>query len=186
MMKALSMVLLSAVLFQSCIGSFELTKKVYNWNMGVGDKWVNELVFLVCSIVPVYAVAGFVDVIVLNSIEFWSDENPMAMKEGEKRQKLVEIDGKSYLLTSEKYKMTIEEKEANSHSKTELVFREDDNSWYLVKGKKLQKLVEVEIDGGEVTAYHIYNPDGTDLTVRPGFDPVALQSQLSGNRLAIR
>ncbi|MGD9930827.1 MAG: DUF3332 domain-containing protein [Mangrovibacterium sp.] len=170
-------VLLAAVLMQSCIGSFKLTRTVYDWNNSIGDKFVNELVFLACIIVPVYGVATFVDAVVLNSIEFWSGENPMTLKEGEKHQKLVEIDGKTYQLTSEKFKMTVEELGV-ADSKTEMVFRESDNSWYLKKGKKFQKLVEVEIQDGQVISYHVVNPDGSMLTLQPGFDPLAVQDQL--------
>jgi hypothetical protein len=61
-----------------CYGSFQLTTKVYKFNGGLGNKWVNELGFLVMSIVPVYGVAVFVDAIVLNTIEFWTGTNPMA------------------------------------------------------------------------------------------------------------
>ena len=61
----------------SCYGSFNLVKKVYKFNGTVGDKWVNELVFLVMNIVPVYGVSVFIDAVVLNTIEFWSGTNPV-------------------------------------------------------------------------------------------------------------
>ncbi len=67
-----------ALMSVGCYGSFNLTKKVYNWNGTMEGKWVKELVFLVINIVPVYGVAAFVDAIVLNSIEFWTGNNPMA------------------------------------------------------------------------------------------------------------
>lgn len=174
-------VFLAAFLFQSCIGSFMLTRKVYDWNTNIGDKWVNELVFLVCVAVPVYGIASFVDMVVLNSIEFWSGENPMAMQDGEKHQKLVEIDGKTYQLTSEKFKMSIEEV-GNSDARTEMVFRQEDNCWYLKKGRKLQKLVEVEFTDGQVTSYHIFNSEGEAFKINTGFDPVAVQNQLHYNQ----
>jgi hypothetical protein len=59
-----------------CYGSFNLVKKVHKWNGTFGDKWVNELGFLVMCIVPVYEVAGFIDAFVLNTIEFWTGKNP--------------------------------------------------------------------------------------------------------------
>jgi len=59
-----------------CFGRFELTRKVYKFNKEVSDKWVQELVFLVFAFVPVYAIATFVDAIVVNSIEFWTGKNP--------------------------------------------------------------------------------------------------------------
>jgi hypothetical protein len=59
-----------------CYGSFTLVQKVHKWNGTFGNKFVNELGFLVLNIVPVYGVAAFIDVIVLNSIEFWTGRNP--------------------------------------------------------------------------------------------------------------
>lgn len=66
-----------AVMSVGCYGSFALTKKVYNWNGSLGNKWVVELVYLVISY-PVYGTAGFIDSVILNSIEFWTGTNPMA------------------------------------------------------------------------------------------------------------
>ena len=46
---------------------------------GSGAAWGNEVVFLLLNIIPVYGVcAGLVDALVLNSIEFWTGDNPMA------------------------------------------------------------------------------------------------------------
>ena len=59
----------------SCIGSFKLTNKVLGWNEGVGNKFVNELVFIAFHIIPVYELTVVADILVLNSIEFWSGEN---------------------------------------------------------------------------------------------------------------
>jgi hypothetical protein len=63
-----------------CFGSFNLTRKLYGWNKGVSnDKFVRELVFLGLNVVPVYDIAGFIDVVVTNSIEFWTGTNPVSM-----------------------------------------------------------------------------------------------------------
>ena len=72
-----SILLLSAVSFQSCIGSFALTKKVLNWNRNVSNKFVNELVFFAFWILPVYEVTAAADLLVINSIEFWSGNKPL-------------------------------------------------------------------------------------------------------------
>lgn len=91
--------------FTSCIGSFSLSRKLLSWNSQVGDKIVNELVFIAFCIVPVYEVSLLADVIVLNSIEFWSGDNPVAKDkkyiDGEDGRYLVECDGKGYTITSE-------------------------------------------------------------------------------------
>ena len=99
----LSVVLAATLFLSSCIGSFGLTKKVYNWNNSVGSKWVNELVFLVFGIVPVYEIAIFVDVVVLNTIEFWTGNHPVAANteviETENGQYVVETNQNGYTIT---------------------------------------------------------------------------------------
>ncbi|MFH1618746.1 MAG: DUF3332 family protein [bacterium] len=64
-----------------CYGPFELTKKLHRWNGDVGDKWGNEAVFLVFSILPVYGFTVLADALVLNSIEFWGGKNPATAKQ---------------------------------------------------------------------------------------------------------
>ena len=90
-------ILMGTVSFSGCIGSFNLTKKVYSWNQDVGDKWVNELVFLVFLVVPVYEISLVIDGIILNLIEFWSGNNPVSY---------VGEDGKNYVKAgNETYEM---------------------------------------------------------------------------------
>jgi len=89
-----------AVMSVGCYGSFNLTKKVYNWNGTMGDKWTKELVFLVLNIVPVYGVAGWIDVVILNSIEFWTGNNPVASN-------ISSDDGTTVAFNAEKKEMTI-------------------------------------------------------------------------------
>ncbi len=77
---ALAVVMLSTVVTSGCFGSFPLTRKMYNWNKGVSsDKWVRELVFVATALlVPVYSVAGLIDVVILNSQEFWTGKSSVA------------------------------------------------------------------------------------------------------------
>ena len=72
-MKRNKMVLVAAVLsgsllFSSCVGSFGLFNRLTTWNQSLGNKFVNELVFLAFNIVPVYGVAYLADALVINSI----------------------------------------------------------------------------------------------------------------------
>ncbi len=60
-----------------CYGPFNLTRKVHQWNGQVGDKWANEIVFLVLAWLPVYSISTLADAIVFNSIEFWTGNNPV-------------------------------------------------------------------------------------------------------------
>lgn len=68
----------SSMMFTSCIGSFGLSNKLLSWNKSLGSKFANEVVFFVLWVFPVYEVSLFLDVILFNSIEFWSGSNPIA------------------------------------------------------------------------------------------------------------
>lgn len=95
----------------SCIGSFTLTNKLLSWNKSISNKFVNELVFFAFWVLPVYEVSGLADVLVLNSIEFWSGENPVAkgkkVIDGKDGRYMVECDGKGYTITSENDKSVV-------------------------------------------------------------------------------
>ncbi len=78
------LLLAATIMFSSCLGSFQLTNKVLKMNKSIGDKWVNELVFAACCVLPVYEITLFVDAVVLNSIEFWTGEKLIA-NAGEKK-----------------------------------------------------------------------------------------------------
>lgn len=67
----------AATMGTGCWGSFNLTGKVYDWNGSFGSKWASWAVFLVFIILPVYGALLFVDAIVLNTIEFFSGNNPV-------------------------------------------------------------------------------------------------------------
>jgi hypothetical protein len=73
------LVLCGSLSLQGCYGSFALTKKVYNWNGTLGNKWVKSIVFFVFGFVlPVYGLSAFIDAIALNLVEFWTGSNPLA------------------------------------------------------------------------------------------------------------
>lgn len=71
--KSVIAVTVGALTLSSCIGSFGLTNSVLSWNKrATGNKFVNELIFILIS--PAYAVCSVADLLVLNSIEFWTGE----------------------------------------------------------------------------------------------------------------
>ena len=94
-----AVVLLAGVLLtNSCVGSFSLFNKLARWNKSAtSERFLNELIFLIIS--PAYAVCSVVDVLVLNTIEFWSGSNPVAQRVG----KTIEVqgqDGRYYAVTT--------------------------------------------------------------------------------------
>lgn len=102
---AIALTLTGSMMLTSCIGSFALTNRVLSWNNQVGSKFVNELVFFAFWILPVYEISTLADVLVLNSIEFWSGSNPMEAStktiDTDHGKYLVECDGKGYNITNE-------------------------------------------------------------------------------------
>ena len=144
------------ILFSSCIGSFSLFNKLLDWNHNIGDKFVNELVFVALTIVPVYAVAGVADLLVINSIEFWSGDNPVASVgdvkkvKGENGDFTVETIENGYAISKE-----------GSEESMELVFNKETNTWNVVADGVDTKLIKLNNDG---TA-DLYLPCGDSMNV---------------------
>jgi hypothetical protein len=76
--KGIAMVLVAAVgaLSAGCFGKFQLTRKLYDINQSIDEKYVRSAVTWL-FVIP-YAITGLLDFIVFNVIEFWSGENPVA------------------------------------------------------------------------------------------------------------
>jgi hypothetical protein len=146
----LVLALAGSMVSTSCVGSFALWNKVLAWNQTVSNKFVNELVFICFNIVPVYEIAGLIDVLVINSIEFWSGTNPMAcgrsVIEGQDGRYIVDCDPSGYTITSE-----------NDGSKVRLDFNSDDQSWSIrtdemTEGYKFMTMIDentVEMIGAD-------------------------------------
>ena len=94
-LKVAVILLAGSCLYSSCIGSFSLFNKYAAWQRDMTDnKFVNAIVgFLLMPIAGTISLA--VDWLVLNTIEFWSGDNPMASNVG-KTQKVMGQDGRIY------------------------------------------------------------------------------------------
>jgi len=77
---AVALAAFTCVSVGGCYGKYALWHAVHQWNGSIGNKFLASLVHFVFNwIVPVYGIASFVDVLILNVIEFWTGSNPMAM-----------------------------------------------------------------------------------------------------------
>ena len=71
----------------SCIGPNNAYNSVLHWNSELSEsKYVNELAYLGLHIVPAYPLALLGDMLIFNSIEFWSGNNPVSKPEPFKAQ----------------------------------------------------------------------------------------------------
>lgn len=142
-LKAASLLLAGTLLTTSCVGSFALFNKLASWNKSAtNSKFLNEIIFLVIS--PAYSICTFADVLVLNSIEFWSGKNPLASRIG-KTQQVLGPDGKYYAVKTLKngYEIT-----KPNGEKMLFTYDKATNSW------------SQEKDGQKSEIFR-FNPDGT-------------------------
>ena len=146
-LKTIAFAMAAGLMMSSCVGSFSLFNKLLSWNKGLSNKFVNELVFLVIS--PAYFVASTADVLVLNTIEFWSGSNPIA-KAGNV-EKVWGQDGRQYLV-----KTTKSGYEVIKPTGETIIFEhnEKEDSWSM-------------IENGEIKEIFRFTENGTALVTLP-------------------
>jgi hypothetical protein len=153
-----------SLMMQSCIGSFSLFNGLKDWNMGVSSKFVNEVVFLAFNIIPVYGVAYLADVLVLNSIEFWSGDNPVAAL----GTQTVKGENGDYLVTTKSDGYTIA-KVGEEDKALDLVYNAGNRTWNAVSEGVSYELITMNEDGTATMKLQ----DGSEMTVMPNAQGVA-------------
>jgi len=156
---ATAILLGSSILFSSCMGSFSLYNKLLTWNRSISpdDRWVNELIFATLCVILVYPVAWLADAVVLNSIEFWTGENPCC-----------EVQVKQVVTKNGRFTVTTD---ANGHriqkegteEVVEFHFNKKENSWSLETGSETIPLLQFTKDGRA----KMFLADGSTVTVSP-------------------
>lgn len=173
---AVILTLAASMMCTSCIGSFSLTHKLLAWNRTIDSKLVNELVFFALWVLPVYEISSLADVLVLNSIEFWSGENPVASNskiiDGKDGRYLVESDSKGYTITNER-----------DGAQVRLDFDGDTKTWNAVTSTGTYPLMTFVDD----THVSMPTPAGTTTVVELSQAGVlAYQDIVSGSMMAAR
>ena len=165
--KVVCALLGGSLLFSSCIGSFALWNNLKDWNQGIGNKFVNELVFLAFNIIPVYGVAYFADVVVLNSIEFWSGSNPLA---DVGTTKTVKGENGEYLIRTNGEDVSID-----------LVYNQENRTWNALCDGESYELMTMNEDG----TITVKLQDGNTVTVLPDQQGLASVRALSGSQTTL-
>ena len=154
--KLTALLLTATIVLSSCIGSFRLTNNIKDWNEGLGNKFVNELVFIALHIVPVYEIAMFVDGIVLNSREFWTGNNLVA-EPGE--TKIVKnSQGQDVQVTALENGYTI----SNGDTAMNLLFDAENQVWSAEYNNQVTDLVKLN---GDNTAQLYVDGDIVNVTL---------------------
>lgn len=169
MIIASATVLGSSILLSSCIGSFALSNKFLAWNKTIDSKWVNEILFVVFQ--PAYAVTMLADVLVLNSIEFWSGDNPV------EAGIIKTVNGDNGVYTVETLENGYNVKN-EAGEEMELIYNKEDNSWSMVQNEESTKLIKFTEDNQAI----VYLPNGGEQKVELSSDGVlALKQAASGS-----
>lgn len=149
-LKTATLFLAATMLTSSCVGSFSLFNKLASWNRKATKyKLINELIFLVIS--PAYAFCGAADLFVLNTIEFWSGDNPIAQNTG----KTINVKGSDGLMYAVKYL-------SNGYQVTKadgqvycFIHNAENDSWSMQQNGETKEILR-------------FNHDGTIKTTLPG------------------
>jgi hypothetical protein len=144
-----------------CFGQFTLTRKVYDFNSSVVDNpFVQSILMWVMCIVPVYPFAAWIDVVILNLLEFWTGSNPLAMNENQVETQRFAHEGVEYDITASKNRFDFSEVN-NPENSFALKFDTTDGSWNLHKDGELIKITQQA--GNEL---RLFNFDGVLLETK--------------------
>ncbi len=145
----------------SCMGSWSLTKNVYNWNdSATGNKFVNNVIFYALNAIPIYPAIVAIDFVILNLIEFWTGSNPIAMGVNDIEKQLVKgKDGNKYeiVVTQNQYQIT-PLTGINNGKVVKVFFTPTTQTWSLNKNNTTTILAKILPEGNKA---EVYKADGS-------------------------
>ncbi len=156
--KILALTLSLCVLMSSCIGSFSLTNKLYKWNNSMGDKFINELVFIGLTILPVYEIAIFADAVIFNTVEFWTGNKLIAENNVGDTKIVKNANGEDVCIETTESGYSI----SNGETSFNLIFDETDNSWNVEYNNQISKILTVN---GDNVQLNMHNGDVVNVTL---------------------
>ncbi len=154
--KVAALLMAATMLSTSCIGSFSLFNKYEKWQCNMtGSKIINGIVGLILQPI-VGGVCLFVDAVVLNTIEFWSGNSPMANVG--KTQQVMGSDGVLYAVKTLKdgYEIT-----KPNGEQVKMQYNAANDSWSLVQDGQVTELFRFNADG----TIKVDMPDGSQMDV---------------------
>ncbi len=160
--KLVSMAMLVVILtvgVAGCFGNFAATRKVYEFNGSFGDKWMNQIMFWVLTFVPAYEIAAFADVVLFNTIEFWTGSNPVAMGPNDEVIKYASQDGKNLKITIRQNEVKVEDI-GNPGEELELSYKPLEKSWYYQSENGPVRIATISSDHAD-----FFHPSGKVITM---------------------
>ena len=144
-LKVAVCLLAGSFLFSSCfVGQYGLWNKYISWQNHMTDnKYVNAIAGLI--LVPIAGtLCTLADVLVLNSIEFWSGNNPVAATNIGKTQQVMGQDGRYYAVTTLKNGYEIK---APTGEITYFIHNAENDSWSMEQDGVQKEIFRFNSDG---------------------------------------
>lgn len=139
--KVAAVLVAGTLVCSSCIGSFGLFNKYEKWQCNMtSNKYVNGIVGLILQPI-VGGICLTVDALVLNTIEFWTGDNPVASNT---TQKVMGQDGLYYAVTTTKQGYEVK---APSGEVTRFIHNEKNDSWSMEQNGVTKEIFRFNADG---------------------------------------
>ncbi|MEQ9365485.1 MAG: DUF3332 family protein [Leptospirales bacterium] len=145
-----------------CYGSFALTRSLHDAVGSIENRWLRAIVFFLIAAWPlpiVYGLAILADAIVINTVEFWSGDNPMAHRydsKGEYRASLTEKGARVdfiYRGYGESLEISLLRRgEAEAEAQSMILLRDAPGVVYVREDGRLVAVDVRQLNLGEVTA----------------------------------
>ncbi len=161
----------------SCIGSFGLFNKYEKWQCSMtSNKYVNGIVGLILQPI-VGGICLTVDALVLNTIEFWTGDNPVSASA---TQQVMGQDGRYYTVVTKKDGYEVK---SPTGEVTRFIHNVQNDSWSMVQNGITKEIFRFNADGSIQATLQ----NGQQMTV--GADEAGLQKiqqAVEGNYFAQR
>lgn len=159
-LKVIVCLLIGSMTMSSCIGSFALFNKYAAWQKNMtSNKFVNAIVgFFLMPIVG--SITFIVDYLVLNTIEFWSGDNPVASRVG-KTDQIIGQDGRAYAVT---YLKDGYEVKSPTGELTVFTYDKKQDAWSMTQNGVTQEIFRFNPDGKSIRVA-VANGEQKDFTL---------------------
>lgn len=146
-LKVATCLFASSVLFSSCmVGSWGLFNKYADWQTHMtNNKFVNAIVGYVLGSVC-YPISSLVDALVLNTIEFWTGDNPVASNIG-KTQNVMGQDGRLYAVKTLKNGYEVK---SSTGEVMLFTYNKKNNSWSMTQDGIVKEIFRFNEDGKSI------------------------------------
>ncbi len=183
----ISLLILSVFLTGNCFGKFSLVRKIYDINsditfgqQGKMGGLIKSIFMIIFLFIPVYGISAFVDIILFNLIEFWTDKNPLAINE-KANEELVSNNGTSITKKINGNRMDLIVKN-NEKIETIILFKDKPGKFYIEKKNQIE---EIKLNSMEFGSVSILSMD-TSNESKKNIVPTQLLEEVQSKHLSAK